>query len=233
MTKQSKVIIGIGILIALAAGVSAYFILNYESKTAEPSEKVTLGEGKVNTDGKKVLVAYFSVPETDDPNKDMSQEEENSTITVDGKVLGNTQYVAQLIGDNTGGDIYRIEPKNPYTTDRKALVEQATREQDSNARPEIKDMISNFDDYDTIFIGYPIWWGDMPQIMYSFLELYNFEGKTVIPFSTHGGSGLSGTVEAIEDKSSSSNVISNAFTMSRNDMGDASERVKNWLSEIR
>ncbi|MGG5315016.1 flavodoxin [Enterococcus sp. AZ072] len=232
MSNKTKILIGVGVLIALIAGASAYFLLNQKSEVNEPSEKVTLGGENKSIDGKKVLVAYFSVPETGDANKEMTQEEENSAIVVDGQVLGNTQYVANIISENTGGDIYRIEPSTPYTTNHKELVEQATKEQDSDVRPEIKDMISNFDDYDTIFIGYPIWWGDMPQIMYSFMELYSFEGKTVIPFSTHGGSGLAGTVNTIENKLTNANVITNAFTMSRDDMEEAPQRVEDWLREI-
>lgn len=232
MSNKTKMLLGVGVLIVLIAGASAYFLLNQKPEVNEPSEKVTLGEENRGIDGKKVLVAYFSVPETDDANKEMTQEEENSAIVVDGQVLGNTQYVANIISENTGGDMYRIEPNTPYTTNHKELVEQATKEQDSDARPEIKNMISNFDDYDTIFIGYPIWWSDMPQIMYSFMELYNFEGKTVIPFSTHGGSGLSGTASTIENKLNNANVITNAFTMSRDDMEDAPQRVEVWLREI-
>lgn len=194
------------------------------------NNKNTIAENKTN-DNSKILVAYFSVPETDNPNN-MTQEEENSAIVVDGKVLGNTQYVAQLISERTGADVYRIEAKNDYPLDHTTLVNQAKEEQNNNARPEIKDKINNFDDYDTIFIGYPIWWSDMPQILYTFLESYNFDGKTVIPFSTHGGSGLAGTVITITTKLPNANVESNAFTMSRNSMEDAPEEVNTWLTEI-
>ncbi|MDE6814241.1 MAG: NAD(P)H-dependent oxidoreductase [Duncaniella sp.] len=92
--------------------------------------------------------------------------------------------------------------------------------------------MSNFDDYDIIYVGYPIWWSDMPQILYTFFELYDFNGKTVIPFSTHGGSGLAGTVSTIKSKLSGATVESNAFTMSRNNMEQAPEEVKSWLKEI-
>jgi flavodoxin len=146
--------------------------------------------------------------------------------------LGNTQYIAMLINEKVGGEIYRIEPKIPYTTDHKKLIEQATEEQNNNARPEINYKISNFDDYDVIYIGYPIWRSDMPQILYTFLELYDFKGKTVIPFSTHGGSGLAGTVNTIKNKLTEATVVENAFTMSRNDIEKAPEEVEEWLRKI-
>ena len=179
----------------------------------------------------KILVAYFSLPETDDPNN-MTQEEENSAIVVNGEVLGNTQYVAQLIAEETGADIFRIEAQNDYPLDHDTLVDQALEEQESNARPAIRDTVENMDEYDVVFLGYPNWWGDMPMIIYTFLEQYNFDGKTIIPFNTHGGSGLSATVSTITEKLPNSNVIQNAFTLSRNRMEEAPTEVRSWLSEI-
>lgn len=137
-----------------------------------------------------------------------------------------------LIKDFTGADIYRIEPKTPYTTNHSDLVSIAKEEQNKNVRPEIKNKINNFDDYDIIYVGYPIWWSDMPQIMYTFFELYDFNEKTVIPFSTHGGSGLAGTISTIKNKLTKANVEDNAFTMSRDDMEQAPKEIKSWLEEI-
>lgn len=238
---NKKVITGIiAVLVIAIVGILGYFLLSNKATTDIPTEtkqpdeevKVRNEDSKPNKDGKKSLVVYFSVPETDDPNKKMTTEEENSTIVVDGKVLGNTEYAAMLIAENTGADIYRIEPKNPYTTNHKDLVDLAKEEQNKDVRPEIKNKISNFDDYDSIYVGYPIWWSDMPQILYTFFELYDFNGKTVMPFSTHGGSGLAGTVSTIKNKLTGANVLSNAFTMSRNNMESAPEEIKSWLKEI-
>ncbi len=237
---NKKVILDIiTVIVIILAGVGIYFVTNKTGSTApkttkEPDEKVTVGDGKTKIDanGKKSLVVYFSIPETTDAKKKMTTEEENSAIVVDGEVLGNTQYVAMLISEKTGADLYRIEPKTPYTTNHKNLVDQASKEQSDNARPEIKNKISNFADYDIIYVGYPIWWSDMPQIMYTFFELYDFTGKTIIPFSTHGGSGLSGTVSTIKNKLSNTTVEENAFTMSRDDMEAAPDEVDTWLKEI-
>lgn len=238
---NKKLIIGVITAVVVAIiSVGGYYLLSNKSamnsptETKQPDEEVKVGneDSKPNKDGKKSLVVYFSVPETDDPNKKMTTEEENSAIVVDGKVLGNTKYAAMLIAENTGGDLYRIEPKTPYTTNHRDLVSLAKEEQEKGVRPEIKNKISNFDDYDIIYVGYPIWWSDMPQILYTFFELYDFNGKTVIPFSTHGGSGLAGTVSTIKNKLTGANVESNAFTMSRNDMEEAPEEIKSWLKEI-
>lgn len=238
---NKKIITGILIAVLFAVvGVGGYFLFGSKlatdvpTETKQPAEEVKVGneDTKPNKDGKKSLVVYFSVPETNDPNKEMTTEEENSAIVVDGKVLGNTEYAAMLISESTGADLYRIEPKTPYTTNHSDLVDLAKEEQNKNARPEIKTKISNFDDYDIIYVGYPIWWSDMPQILYTFFELYDFNGKTVIPFSTHGGSGLAGTVSTIKNKLTGANVESNAFTMSRNNMEEAPKEIESWLKEI-
>ena len=165
---NKKITIGIIIAILLIGGFGYLLFsnkasLNSSTETKQPEEEIKVGDGNsgLNKDGKKSLVVYFSVPETDDPNKKMTTEEENSAIVVDGKVLGNTEYAAKLIKDYTGADIYRIEPKNPYTTNHSDLVSLAKEEQEKDVRPEIKAKISNFDDYDIIYVGYPIWWGAM------------------------------------------------------------------------
>lgn len=235
---NKKIITGVVsliVLVAICAG--GYYLLSRNqndtpSQTNQPQVQTANNNQTANPASSNSLVVYFSVPETDDPNKQMTTEEENSAIVVDNQVLGNTQYVAMLISEYTGADIYRIEPETPYTTNHDDLVDLAQQEQNRNARPAIRSSVSNFDDYDTIYIGYPIWWSDMPQILYTFMEAYDFSGKTVIPFSTHGGSGLSGTVNTIRNTLGNATVEENAFTISRNNMERASSEVNSWLKEI-
>lgn len=181
--------------------------------------------------GEKTLVVYFSMPETDNPDN-MTREEDNSAVVINGKVLGNTQYVAQLIQEQTGADIFRIVPEKPYPTNHRLLVDLAKEEQNQNARPAIAGKIENPGAYDTIFIGYPNWWGDMPMILYTFLEQYDFSGKTIIPFCTHGGSGFSRTIQTIQDKQPGATVIRDGYSLSRNRMERAPSGVAEWLKEI-
>lgn len=187
---------------------------------------------EVLVDGSRTLVAYFSVPLTDDPNKEMNVDEENSTHIVDGVVLGNTQYVAQLTAERLGADLFRIETAEPLPLDYETLADQALQNQESGARPELAALIPNLEDYDTVFVGYPIWWYDMPMPLYSFFEQHDFSGKTVIPFTTHGGSRLSGTVERITELLPDSTVSENAFTISRSDMDNAPAEVNSWLDDL-
>lgn len=179
------------------------------------------------TGNSKILVAYFSLPETTGDAK------EDSTVTVNGETLGNTQYVANLIKEHTGADIFRIEPVKEYnTSDHAELIADAKKEQEDDSRPEIKNKINDFEDYDTIFIGYPIWWLDLPQILYTFLENYDFTGKNVYLFSTNGGSGLAGTVSTIENKLNTASVNTNAFKLYRDNMEDAPQEVETWLKNL-
>lgn len=180
---------------------------------------------------KKAMVVYFSMPETDNSNN-MTRDEENSVVVIEGKVLGNTQYVAQLIQEMTGGDIFRIVPEKPYPTNHRTLVDLAREEQERDARPAIAGKIENLAAYDTIFLGYPNWWGDMPMILHTFLEQYDLSGKTVIPFCTHGGSGFSRTIQTIQDKQPGATVIRDGYSLSRGRMERAPSGVAEWLKKI-
>lgn len=204
-----------------------------ESSSQQPEEQTpTEEQGPTDTtESGKSLVVYFSMPETTDPDN-MTQEEANSTVVIDGEVLGNTQYVAYVIQENTGADIFRIEPETPYPTDHDTLVDLAAEEQDNNARPVIKDSIEDLEQYDTIFIGYPNWWGDMPMILYSFFDQYDFSGKTIVPFNTHGGSGFSNTISTIAELEPSAEVNEDGFTVSRNNVQEAEQDIISWLNDL-
>lgn len=173
-----------------------------------------------NTNGKN-LVVYFSMPDNVD----------DSTVVIDGETLGNTQYMAYVIQETIGADIFRIEPETPYPTDHDELVDIAREEQSNNARPAIKDTIENFDTYENIFVGYPNWWGDMPMILYSFFDEYDFSGKTIIPFNTHGGSGFSGTISTIKELEPNAEVL-DGKSISRNDIQDAEQEIVDWVNSL-
>ena len=108
----------------------------------------------------------------------------------------------------------------------------SAEEQDENARPAIAGQIENLDQYDTVFIGYPNWWGDMPMILYSFFDNYDFSGKTIIPFNTHGGSGFSNTIHTIAEMEPEATVNEDGFTVSRNNVQEAESDILNWLGEL-
>ena len=123
--------------------------------------------------------------------------------------------------------------ENHYPTDNfESLAEIAREELDEGQRPAMRTELENLEDYDVIFVGYPIWWYDMPVVMYTFFDQYDFSGKTIIPFTTHGGSRLSGTVETIAELEPEAQVSDQALTISRNDVEGAASEVADWVASL-
>jgi flavodoxin len=186
-----------------------------EIVSSEQSEQMSTNESKSN-----ILVAYFSLAD------------EQYSVGVIKE--GNTSIIAHMIADQTVADVFEIEPVTPYPETYNELLEVSQDEIDQNARPEIAGIVENMEDYDTVFIGYPIWWGDMPMIVYNFLESYDFTGKTIIPFCTSGGSGLSGTEKTIADITGAKML--DGFSISgetaQNNRESSQKEVNEWLNEI-
>ena len=174
------------------------------------------------------LIAYFSVPETDGVDAVAGA----SRVVVNGEVLGNSQYIAQLIQQEAGGDLFRIETVQEYPGSHDPLLEFAYNEKAENAKPELASQIENPDSYDVIFLGYPNWNADLPMPLYTFLEEYDFSGKTIIPFTTHGGSGFSRTIQTIQELQPEASVVEDGLSISRNDAADAQEDVSDWVAGL-
>lgn len=181
--------------------------------------------------GNHVLIAYFSIPEDIDISG-IDADAGASVVVKDGEALGNVQFMAQTIQETIGGDLFRIETTQQYPLDHDPLVDQAAEEQDAGARPELLSHIENLEQYDTVFLGYPNWWGDMPQPLYTFLEEYDFSGKTIIPFCPHGGSGFSRTESTIAGLQPGADVSGNGFSISRNDVADSADEVAEWAQSL-
>lgn len=112
--------------------------------------------------------------------------------------VGNTEKAALMLAELTGGELYKIEQANPYSDNYKTCIAEAKADLQDKARPEVLNLPESLDGYDEIYLGYPNYWGAMPMAVYTFLEHYDLTGKTVHPFCTHEGSGLSGTVRDIQ-----------------------------------
>lgn len=180
-----------------------------------------------NIDNENILIAYFSVPENVDT--DGIDANSGASIVVKNKdVLGNMQYMAMTIQEAIGGELFRIETKEKYPLEHETLVNQAKEEQNEEVRPELATHIENVEQYDIIFLGYPNWWGDMPQPLYTFLEEYDFSGKTIIPFNSHGGSGFSNTIEEIKKLQPNATVKDDGLSISRNDVADSEQEITDW-----
>lgn len=198
-------------------------------QTETPSGDETPSEAPAQSGG--VLIAYFSIPEDVDPNG--ADAVSGASIVVrDGEALGNTQYVAQIIQETIGGDLSRIETVQQYPLDHEPLVDQASDEKTATTRPELSTHIESLEQYDTILIGYPNWWADLPMPLYTFLEEYDFSGKTIIPFVTHGGSRASRTVETIAQLQPNAVVWDDPLVLSRNDVADSAGQVTSWAEGL-
>lgn len=133
---------------------------------------------------------------------------------------------------DAGGDLFSIRTSVVYPADGGELIDYAAQEQEENARPELTTHIENLDGYDTIFIGYPNWWADLPMAVYSFFDEYDFSGKTIIPFNVHNGSRFSRTIQTIQELEPDATVVEDGFTVSEQTVADAAEDVAAWLEGL-
>lgn len=199
-----------------------------ETKASDSGTESTESSGTTGAGDGNVLIAYFSVMETDGVDTVAGA----SRVAGDGEVLGNNEYIAQIIQRETGGDLFAIETVQEYPTTHDPLLEFAYDEKTDNARPELAAQIENPDGYDVIFLGYPNWNADLPMPLYTFLEEYDFSGKTIIPFTTHGGSGFSRTIQTISELQPNATVISDGLSISRNDVSRAEGDVVDWVNSL-
>lgn len=144
---------------------------------------------------------------------------------------GNTERVAEFIQKAVGGDLFEIDTVKPYSESYMTCIEEAKAELREKARPEIKAYPDNFDSYDTIFIGYPNWWGTMPMCMFTLLEKYDFKGKTVIPFCTNEGSGM-GSSERDLKKLCAGAVIKNGLSVHGAESEQSEKKVTEWAKKL-
>lgn len=170
--------------------------------------------------GKRALVVYFS------------RADENYVV---GNVeKGNTRILAEMIAEATGADTFEIKPAKPYPKEYTPATEVAKQEKDDNARPEIVGTMPDVSGYDVVFVGYPIWWGDLPMPCYTFFDKVKLEGKTIAPFCTHEGSGLSGTDSNIANatKAKVTEALVMKGSVAQNSRDEAKKEVTDWLKKL-
>lgn len=167
----------------------------------------------------KTLIAYYSR---------RGQNYSNGRI-VDLQV-GNTEVVARMIAAATGGDLFEIDTVKSYPVDYTETTEVATQELRADARPELRHLLESIDEYDTIYLGYPNWWATFPMAVATFLESYDFEGKTILPFCTHEGSGM-GRSEAHIARLATGATVANGLALRGSGVAGAEREVNNWIGQ--
>ncbi|HBW37775.1 flavodoxin [Desulfosporosinus sp. BICA1-9] len=168
----------------------------------------------------KVLIAFFS-----------RKGQNYVSGSIKNLPVGNTEVVAGMIREITRGDMFKIDTVKDYPVDYTQTTNVAKDELRAKARPELTAHVVNMDEYDTIILGYPNWWGTMPMAVYTFLEEYDFSGKTILPYCTHEGSGLSGSERDIARECPNATVKS-GLSIHGTHAGSAEKSVESWLKNL-
>ena len=227
MNKKLIVLIGVILVIAIIVIVVGINLARNNENTSTVQNQAS-GENQEENQG----VGQVTNNKTNVEQNQNSQENKNGNVlVVYFSHTGNTENVANFIHEAVGGDIIKLETEEQYTDNYNDLLDIAQEEQNDNARPALSTQIDNIDDYDTIFLGYPIWWGDMPMALYTFLDEYDLSGKTIAPFTTSGGSGLSGTPSNIEDEEPNA-TVTEGLSVRDSSSKNSQSAVNEWLSEI-
>lgn len=141
---------------------------------------------------------------------------------------GNTEVIAEYIQSITGADLFKVERKVDYAKDYYTCIDEAKKEQQKGELPELKSYLDNIDEYDVVYIGGPIYWGTLPQPMFTQLSKLNFDGKIVMPFSTHEGSGLAGVQRDVK-KFAPRAIVKNGLAIVGSKVYDANPQVEAWI----
>ncbi len=168
----------------------------------------------------KCLIAFFS----------RTGQNYSSSGIVDLKV-GNTEIVSQMIQKITGGDLFHIESVTAYPEDYTETTAVAKNELRAKARPKLTGQVENMKAYDVIFLGYPNWWATMPMPVYTFLESYDFSGKTIVPFSTHEGSGMGHSEKDIV-KACPKAAVLDGIAIQGSSASSAESEVSSWIDKL-
>lgn len=203
------------VLAALLVSVSC----NGSKKQGNMNESNNMGNINDSTAGKNsnILIVYFS--------------HAGENYSVGNIKVGNTKLVAEEVQRLTGGDIFEIVAEKDYNMPYNQLIKVAQDETRNGELPAFKGGIENIEKYDTIFIGGPIWWGTYPQVMFSFFKKYDLNGKTIIPFTTHEGSGLASVVGDLEREYPNANVT-NAFSIAGHNVRGGMDKVDKWVKAV-
>ena len=143
---------------------------------------------------------------------------------------GNTEKAAAMLADLTGGELYKIQQARPYSEDYQTCIAEAKANLQRKARPEVRDLLEDLDVYDEIYLGYPNYWGTMPMAVYTFLDHYDFTGKTIRPFCTHEGSGLSDTESDIR-RAAPGAAVTKGLAIHGSHVAEAESALARWVRE--
>lgn len=202
---------------------------NGESTSDDSRSRAGRSENQHND---HILIAYFSLGENTEQPDSIDASTSASILVNNGDQYGTTEYVANLIQQEIGGDIHAIQTKEAYPSDFDTVVSQNHDEANQGILPELSESDLDISQYDTVFIGYPIWATDAPQAIFSFLLEYDLSGKTVIPFCTHDGYGAGSSYANIGEAISNEKAVLDGLAIEAKDVQDSKDTVIQWLQDI-
>ena len=246
--KRKIIYTVMGIMMILTLGSCSQDMTRNESGREESQNVAASDAGAGETSKPNILIAYFTwadntVVEDQDSAlqsaikhyESMGDEDKYGADAISSASIlapGNAARLADWIQQEVGGDLFSIQTSVPYPSDYDECMDRAAEEKAENARPKLMGSIDNFEKYDVIFLGFPNWWYSLPMPVLSFIEKYDFSGKTVIPFCTHGTGGLSATVRELEAALPDSTIVEEPLSVYRAEILKAQPKVWDWLETL-
>lgn len=227
MKKLISILMALAMIMVLAACSGS----DEEATVTDTAEKTVAASASSNKSALegKTLVAFFTARNNAEVKSGADALSSSTQATVDGTTYGNAELLAKYATEYTGADVFSIETVDQYPVEYTPATEVAQEEQNENARPKLKETVANMDQYDNIILIYPMWWGDMPMGVWTFLESYDFAGKTIYPISTHLGSGM-GSSESTIEKLAKGADVKDGLDVSGSSVTGAEADVQSYLS---
>lgn len=227
MKKITAILLSMVMVLGLAACGTSINQTEQTPSTEESVSQSTENQTESGSEESSSDVSTSQPEETETPEAD-----DTSVLVAYFSATGTTEGVAEHIASGLGADLYEIVPEEPYTDADLNYNDDNSRStiemNDPNARPAISGSVENMEQYDIVFVGYPIWWGEAPRIISTFMESYDFSGKTIVPFCTSGGSGIGSSARNLEELTSGAEWVSG----SRLNGSDSQETVMEWVNGL-
>ncbi len=205
------------------------------SETNRPDQSEPVGSqepaGQEEAEGSHILIAYFTWADNT-VVEDPSSVDVDATTSASVLAPGNAAKLAAWIQEAVGGDLHSIVVEEPYSSDYDECLDRAAEEKADNARPALTTHVENMEDYDIVFLGFPNWWYTLPMPVLTFVEEYDWSGKTVVPFVTHGTGGLSSTIRDLTAALPEDTTILEPIGVYRPEVDTSQGAVQDWLAGL-
>lgn len=234
MKQHKKLFLTLGVVVVAAILIIVFLVpylrrhyqtVSVNRSDASAMEAIDIGE-------KKVLTVYFTRVGNSDFQEDVDAVSSASLMEENGELIGNSQLLAAMVQNAVGGDVYPIRTEKKYPSGYGDTTEEAKREMDSNEDVVLSGELPDMEQYDTVVLVYPLWWGTIPNAVKTFIQAEDMSGKTLHLIVTHGGSGKGNSVEDVK-RLTSAQVSDNVLTIYDDDVTEAAGTVAGWLKSLK